>query len=285
MVVGIDPMIPSVSFAIRVGEGFRLQLETGDPAEPALLPLGREYFIDDWPDAWSDLTGRLYLERVGRGDLTIEIRFLERDGVDPYCILCPDDPCCSAIYDCNDGNACTSDYCQYGCQHGHMDCDDGNLCTDDACNSVMGCVHTWRCPSGDDHCLSVGCDPRTGNCVQQTVDCDDDNPCTVDFCLHDLGCQYERSCPADEDLCTTEGCDPFTGACTSEPVDCDDGNPCTDDACDPATGACLYEPHCTPDEDPCTTDWCDEGFCRHDPVDCDDPTSFFGNFTTSFLKT
>jgi hypothetical protein len=44
--------------------------------------------------------------------------------------------------DCDDGNACTNDWCdpQSGCMHEDVDCEDGNECTDCRCEPDVGCI-------------------------------------------------------------------------------------------------------------------------------------------------
>lgn len=146
--------------------------------------------------------------------------------------------------DCEDGKACTDDYCdpQYGCQHPFRtgSCEDGNPCTDgDYCAN-------GQCVSGgplvcNDHnlCTNDYCDPQTG-CVfsANTEDCEDGNPCTFG------------------DKCSE-------GHCVSAPfVDCDDGNTCTDDACDYDTCIHSPQPGICDDSNPCTVnDSCDNGSC------------------------
>ncbi|HET8945591.1 MAG TPA: hypothetical protein VFQ07_01300, partial [Candidatus Polarisedimenticolia bacterium] len=133
----------------------------------------------------------------------------------------PPGPCANASAatgctpaDCDDGLACTHDYCDKGagvCRHLTGSCDDGNPCTGDSCN------------------------PFTGACSHTAVTCDDGNPCTRDFCDQAAGC---RSVPEpdglpcdDANACTLgEAC--RTGVCGGgTPRLCDDHNPCTADAC------------------------------------------------------
>jgi hypothetical protein len=45
--------------------------------------------------------------------------------------------------DCDDNNACTTDYCDpnNGCYSKNRSecCDDGNACTTDSCDPILGC--------------------------------------------------------------------------------------------------------------------------------------------------
>jgi subtilisin-like proprotein convertase family protein len=201
--------------------------------------------------------------------------------------------------DCDDGNVCTNDSCDYdlGCQHSpnavacdDMDactlddecsgdscggtplvCDDGTACTVDSCDAGSGCVFTpddTACDDSND-CTDDACDPVTGcsNVVDDTNDCDDGTPCTDDACVDGICVGTDNAGPCDDgdectlgDVCSGGSCLPGT-----EQVDCDDGNACTTDSCDPATG-CANAPvdEGTPcdDVDGCTDgDACAAGQC------------------------
>jgi len=58
-----------------------------------------------------------------------------------------------AATSCDDGNGCTSDWCDPGsgaCKHGDA-CDDGNKCTTDYCvgwSTGYHCVHLSICNGG-----------------------------------------------------------------------------------------------------------------------------------------
>jgi hypothetical protein len=101
---------------------------------------------------------------------------------------------------CDDGIACTTDYCfpgPYGCVHevydnfGNINCDAGLLCS-----PIAGCVRELPCAAGGervcaqldlDACLGLGrCDLARGRCVPgPPFDCDDHDPETKDFCYLD----------------------------------------------------------------------------------------------------
>jgi len=82
-----------------------------------------------------------------------------------YCVV--DEHGCGtwATEDCDDGNACTVDYCDpvLGCMHDLIVCDDGNPCTTDYCDPVVGCVFDPMpdgTPCGDDMiCIGGDCVP------------------------------------------------------------------------------------------------------------------------------
>ena len=181
---------------------------------------------------------------------------------------------------CDDGNACTfGDKCQGGtCAAGQqVACIDGNPCTDDSCDPGAGCLfepNTLPCDDGnacttDDHCAGGAC------MSDQPVACDDGNPCTKDICLPNGGCAAEPTAgPCDDgDACTvSDACS--AGQCASGlPLNCDDGNPCTTDSCDVESG-CTHAVNDLPcsDSNPCTIDdVCQEGMCAPGAaLECDD---------------
>ena len=212
----------------------------------------------------------------------------------------------SGIDPCNDGNLCTTDWCDPadGCQHSNnlLDCDDGdlctdgeqcqdglcgggdkvlcddnNLCTDDWCTPLGGCQYDPNdapCDDGnlcteDDTCALGKCAPGTPK------DCADDNICTTDSCDPLTGCVAtlnEAPCD-DEDLCTTGDHCHLGGCIGGGQLTCDDGNICTDDSCNPLTG-CQFDANQAPcdDSNECTVDdaclagWCAPGL----PKNCAD---------------
>ena len=72
-------------------------------------------------------------------------------------------PCVSGCADdteCDDGNWCTTDNCEYGkCIHAPVDCDDGNPITLDYCDPNGGCDYIPDCPE------YATWDPETGTCM------------------------------------------------------------------------------------------------------------------------
>ena len=191
---------------------------------------------------------------------------------------CTDDSCESGqgclftanTLPCDDGNPCTTGgQCADGVclGEGVKDCDDGDLCTSDYCDPAVGCVHQHNsvpcddedaCTSGD-FCLNGVCQGKA------PVNCGDNNPCTDEICDPTEGCIYSfNSDPCDDfnpcteqDACSQGSCKPGSG------VVCDDGNICTSGSCDLQAG-CIYVDNDNPcdDLDPCTTiDMCDGGAC------------------------
>jgi hypothetical protein len=184
---------------------------------------------------------------------------------------------CQDVLDCNDGLACTSDWCKEGacyytpapdtgfCCAGAAECDDGNPTTLDACEYKT--------------CESVA--PTT--CVV-AAHCDDENPCTADAC--DAGTCSHASLPAccrvdgecnDPDGFTFDSC--VSNVCVhskgSTPApclaaaECNDNNTCSAEDCVAgfcsyqilaATGCCTKASACK-DDDPCTVESCDDFHC------------------------
>ncbi len=197
---------------------------------------------------------------------------------------CTDDSCVEGVCQfvpnvasCDDGNPCTiDDKCAEGeCAGvpGGCDCQADEDCAQfedgDVCNGTLICnleQFPYQCEVASESpvicpppegihapCLSVTCDPDTGECgLAPSGDgkpCDDENACTVgDQCLE--------------------------GQCVGGvPANCNDGNPCTDDSCDAPVG-CVSTPNQLPCQDgnACTVDdQCFEGACKPGaPLDCDD---------------
>jgi hypothetical protein len=93
------------------------------------------------------------------------------------------------ILDCDDGNDCTNDGCDFqtGCFHKPVEdgvgCDDGDECTDgDGCAGGI-CIGTPKKCVDDNVCTTDSCDAATGICkFPATGDggaCDDGDPCTL----------------------------------------------------------------------------------------------------------
>ncbi len=206
-----------------------------------------------------------------------------------------------ALANCNDGNDCTTDSCNYATGCVHKDnvawcsdgdnctvfdscgqgacsgtvryCDDGNVCTDDACNIASGCVNlpnVVTCDTDGNACSVQDC--QAGTCtLLTTISCNDGNPCTIDTCNAKTGaCVFSSAgtdggyCDADGSVCTVQDhCS--GGACLPGPqLTCTDGNPCTDDGCDSQKG-CTHlnnTASCDADGNLCTAgDACQNGVC------------------------
>lgn len=191
---------------------------------------------------------------------------------------------------CVSGDACAL---QALCYDGHCevsverDCDDGNICTSDYCNPTLGCVHDNNgnvCNDGSDYTSGDVC--ASGVCMgagtvecKTHADCDDGNPCTVLECSKGK-CSVNGFPCNDGLLCTLDDCDPVEG-CVHTPKDglCPEGA-----YCDSMYGCveCELDVECD-DESSCTRDECVDGACVHtaemlvddewkssDNVSCDD---------------
>jgi hypothetical protein len=184
---------------------------------------------------------------------------------------CSNGNCVGAPRDCDDGVACTSDFCDRivpgGCDNSIPipgACDDGSPCTADLCNPT-GCQHlplTGPPCTPFDKCVQPIC--RLGSCGGvQPIFCSDGNACTSDGCNSSIGCVFTPISCDDQNACTVDSCNQQTG-CAHNPVSCDDGMVCTVDSCNSQTG-CANAPNCD-DGNPCTTDACDASGCTHQPI-------------------
>lgn len=124
---------------------------------------------------------------------------------------------------CDDDEVCTeNDVCSMGvCGGTTISCDDGNECTTDFCQLGSGCVlqlNTEPCDDGsvcteDDVC-------SMGVCGGTMIDCDDGNVCSMDSCDPVMGCMSEPTvdcCAGDEDCMEEEVCDLEVNACIPAP--------------------------------------------------------------------
>ncbi|MBI5913715.1 hypothetical protein HY839_04755 [Candidatus Azambacteria bacterium] len=201
---------------------------------------------------------------------------------------------------CDDGNACTTDYCNpyfYGGQGGcaHPQAAGENSCGTDGCvfkqpmclnyavntqtcgdflKSFAGhvCDDGNACTSGD----ACGIDPADNafKCVGGAApDCDDKNPCTDDSCDVVKGCvTLPNAATCDDGNPCTTGDTCGGGKCVVAQKVCDDGNPCTDDSCDTQTGNCVFANNAATCDDgnACTSEKCEGGLCTKKSISCDD---------------
>ncbi len=129
--------------------------------------------------------------------------------------------CCDEATACDDGNGCTTDWCNAGacdfttvagCQacSDAAECADGTVCTDEVCTAAGVCE--WVPEPGCIPCDTV-------------ADCTDANACSVEACGSDGSCEFTMR----------EGCIP----CQTK-ADCEDGDACTAEAC--GEGICAFSP-------------------------------------------
>lgn len=181
--------------------------------------------------------------------------------------MCAGGDCTGGVSGCDDGNACTIDFCEQGgctaqpmangipcnggncsigntCQEGECIgfdlCDDGNSCSDDVCVGFQQCEWIPLPGSCDDGSVcTTGDHCEGGLCLGTAVNCDDDNACTLDVCNLLTGCQYTgiASNGCDDGLeCTMDYCDPLLG-CGHTPIEGE---------CAGGAGICLGLDCCIP---------------------------------------
>ncbi|MEZ4265968.1 MAG: putative metal-binding motif-containing protein [Myxococcota bacterium] len=193
--------------------------------------------------------------------------------------------------DCDDGNACTDDYCEEGsgeCMHepiGDVECDFDGPCSESVGVCVKGeCVGVpVTCPANGDPCKSNVCQPGSG-CVVKNLNgtpCDDGDPCTSgDSCAAGV-CKGKAGTCNDANPCTLDTCDPGNGKCSNTPdngatctaaAGCDSVGICSGSTC-VATAACdcAGDGDCD-DGNECTVGVCKSGTCEYQDVAgaCDD---------------
>ncbi len=206
--------------------------------------------------------------------------------------ICVDGQCvpdinCTSNEDCDDGMACTSDFCDMTggnntCYYLTNDalCDGYDVCTSPkACIPGVGCIDRDP-PNCNDYldCTLDACDSESGGCTHEPRSnfCNDDNSCTVDYCDTVLGCSTVplSDVACDDGNACTSGDQCRNGICVpTDFVVCGDQNACTADSCDPVEG-CIQEKltggFCN-DSNACTqNDTCDDGACSGEAIDIDD---------------
>jgi MYXO-CTERM domain-containing protein len=139
---------------------------------------------------------------------------------------------------CDDGEVCTeNDVCNAGlCQGSLVSCEDGNPCTTNFCDFGSGCAlidNADPCDDGDVCTEMDAC--SAGACAGAPADCNDDDVCTADSCDPVTGCASEpiagccvgdEDCGADE-ICEGNVCVPVpsgssSGGSSGEPADSGD---------------------------------------------------------------
>ena len=245
---------------------------------------------------------------------------------------------CDSVTPCDDVNFCTADDCSPtatpglnlcvytaipGCCNINQECDDGDPCTTDFCDvTINTCKHSAiaGCCKQDADCATIdpckvgGCNDnqcmfasdggKPGCCSATTnPNCDDKNICSIDSCskqmpggwlqcahvtdpLNPCCCTASSDC-YDGDGCTQDFCINCQCAylpvkeCCASAAECDDKNGCTVDSCPTfqGVGSCVHTPlplnplpgACTPalcdDGNPCTADGCScTGYCDNVPI-------------------
>ena len=215
------------------------------------------------------------------GAETCHAAFGCREGSDPCVdgVGCTDDVCDELLdtcantpndANCDDGRFCNgAESCDFllGCVGGPQPCDDGVACTDDFCDDDLDtCTNLSRDGLCDDGLFCNGrekCDSEIG-CQSALPACDDGVLCTDDSCDEGTdsctNIEIDAEC-SDGLFCNgEESCHSVFG-CQDEADPCVDGIGCTDDLCDEGSDTCSY---------PVNDANCDNGlFC--DGVETCDP--------------
>jgi MYXO-CTERM domain-containing protein len=113
---------------------------------------------------------------------------------------------------CDDDEVCTeNDVCSLGvCQGSLVGCEDGNPCTTNYCDFGSGCALANNVDPCDDGDVCTEMDEcAAGVCAGVPASCNDDDVCTADSCDPDVGCTSE----------------PIAGCCVND-QDCGDGEIC-----------------------------------------------------------
>ncbi len=169
------------------------------------------------------------IEKIGN---VAQVQFCFKAGLS--CIDCGS---CSTNSDCDDGNACTIDYCD----------GDPLICHHKLilwCKNNDGCCPKRCTLQNDNDCIKESKnESKIVLCVNDS-ECDDNNTATKDVCsgtpkrcnhiLIDWCLSGDGYCPEN---CTFED-DTDCDECLSD-IDCDDGNACTKDVCSGNPKRCL----------------------------------------------
>jgi RHS repeat-associated protein len=179
----------------------------------------------------------------------------------------------------DDGNPCTTDYCDPVTGVAHSLLPDGTPCSDgNTCNGTELCDSQGVCQPGSlqpagtpcpdvDLCNGDEVCDAAGSCTAGTpLPVDDGNACTYDYCLPWSGAQHYlwpagvscsdgNACNGDETCDGAGTCTP--GAASAAGTSCSDGDLCNgDEACDGAGTCVAGTPPVTDDNNPCTYDTC-----------------------------
>lgn len=176
--------------------------------------------------------------------------------------------CCADAADCDDGDPCTTDYCNasFNCTNSpvpeNTSCSDGVYCNGvEKCQGGICTAGTNPCDGKSSACLAATCNEDAKTCDK--LPANEGGACSaVLFCLGNV----QKICQSG--LCV----DPGTGT-----IPCQDptGNPCTEKICDEDHDKCVVESvsnyvSCS-DSNPCTgNNYCYEGVCRNGENPCSD---------------
>ncbi|GAM19825.1 hypothetical protein SAMD00019534_030000 [Acytostelium subglobosum LB1] len=115
---------------------------------------------------------------------------------------------------CNNSNLCSIPKCQGGnCTYTPNSCDDGNPCTSDYCDPVKGCYHNQTICPDLGRCLIGICDKEEG-CTMIKRNCTASDFCVEYLCDDRLGCvQFPRTCIPANATCQYGVCNSKASAC------------------------------------------------------------------------
>jgi hypothetical protein len=168
-------------------------------------------------------------------------------------------PNCASLADCDDGDACTTDFCtiEGKCEiapkcSGTERCCDGDCagcCEDSDCDDGIACT-TNTCFAGQ--CMYIPDDGKCGpgQACSVTESCQDKQMCGPD--VAGVSCE-------DSSLCTIDSCE--NGFCKNE--FCTAGTLCCASGC---AEECCSDAQCDTDADPCTVGSCQGGKCTVTPL-------------------
>jgi len=153
--------------------------------------------------------------------------------------------------DCLPLNPCDSVSCIVGedkiprCEHSQITCDDGDKCTTDYCDVSTGkCVHAANncqiCTTAQDCVAWAQTQNLKASCQESYCE---NNYCRVRFTNDQSNCHAPLCSDCHASLCDSSADCVFgpdnTPTCVRNPKSCDDGNKCTVDSCDQQTGNCV----------------------------------------------
>lgn len=176
--------------------------------------------------------------------------------------------CTNTTIQCDDGNACTNDFCLGGsCEATKKDCTSKNKCEITvSCNPSTGCVYRNNTCDDRDPCTTDSCNPTDGKCSNIRNDkcvpcgvtsCTWTDPCKPRQCTNESKCENFDPCD-DNNLCTTESpCESPMGkpVCSRTATVCDASDSCNPFKCYPSVG-CKLEPFVCTASSLCETSTC-----------------------------
>ena len=211
------------------------------------------------------------------------------------CSEMPESDCVASGGTFNPGLSCDLVQCPPPCQS-NSDCDDGDPCTTDFCDAAAQCVYVPISCDDQDDCTNDFCDSDIGDCVFEPYFLPYlPEPTSPGVCYEYVGVSvvvnsvydYEYSTLSDEYLTnphpdelvqiTSETITGSDGTVLCDfivthhwvPRECVPSGPCYEAECNPAQGCVETAINCD-DQDDCTDDSCANGECVHswicDPV-------------------